>query len=539
MPTNRLFLLLALMLPQLVFAQFANVLTFGGAAGNENGHQMLSDQAGGFYIGGTFDAAFAPAGDPLPRYGEEDLFLGHVAADGSWQWIKSGGSFLNDELRILRPLPGGDLLMAGTFWLEFTYGELQLNSTGNILGIFVIRLAPNGVPRWARVINGADQKQIGDVKIAASGEIYLTGYFSESLEFDSLQLQATGRNDAFLLKLNPAGELLDWQQLGYKGRTRGQTLALHPDGGYYWGGIYDDTLRIDTLELYANTFDRDVFVVRYDAAGQALWARRAGGVFEEELVAMATDPAGNLFATGFLIGVMSFSETVSIQSRNGNPDLFLFSYNDAGQIQWARSIGGNLIDQPTSLLLLDDQLIIGGAYQQQMAWDSFVTPLNSGGNGFLAGFSAQDGSGRWLLPVTSASFAFVEALDLDAEGRLFALGSFRDSAQWGSLSRQSTGAYDLFLAGIAPEVTPVQYLQQTLSVRIYPNPSRDAIRLEGLNSGELTGIRLYNSQHKLVRSLTSRDASTSVSLENLPAGQYWLTIQQGSRSATIPVMRIP
>ena len=74
-------------------------------------------------------------------------------------------------------------------------------------------------------------------------------------------------------------------------------------------------------------------------------------------------------ATGFLIGVMTLSEAISVQSRNGIPDIFLFRYNDAGEPLWARSIGGELIDLPTDLLLRGDELLIGGTYQQRVAWD--------------------------------------------------------------------------------------------------------------------------------------------------------------------------
>lgn len=524
-------------MPTLSPAQFTDPLTFGGA-GNENGRHIISDSQGGFFVAGTFDAPFAPIDDPLPVYGEEDFFLGRVDGQGNWQWIKSGGSFLNDEIRVLRLMPDGGLLMAGTFWLELTYEGLTLTTSDNIKGIFIIRLDEQGNWQWGKVINGADLKEINDVKIASEGEIYVTGHFSEALQFDTLQMEASGENDAFLLQLTPDGVLESRQQIGYSGTTRGQTIALHPAGGFYWGGVFDDTLRVDTTELYANTFDRDVFVSRYDAAGNPLWIRRAGGVFEEELIAMTTDVEGNLLATGFLIGVMSLSETVSIQSRNGNPDIFLFSYDEMGSVQWARAIGGDLIDLPTDLCLLKDQVIISGTYQGQIAWDAFSTPQTNGVNGFAASFDQSDGAGKWLLPVTTESFAFVEALTLDTQQQLYLLGSFRDDAQLGGLTINSAGQYDFFLAGIAAEITPVLDPVLRPGIRVFPNPSREILYLDGLQEGASANIRLYNSAGKLVYQGISRNVETTVNLGGLRSGTYWLIVQQGNHLEKLPVVII-
>lgn len=515
-------------------AQFLEPVTFGGFNGNENGQHLLGGGENSFYVAGTFDAAFSPMGQPLTEYGQEDFFIGKINADDEWEWVKSGGSFLNDEIRVLRRMPGGDLIMAGSFWLHFTYEDLVLQASDNIKGIFVVRVDDRGNWRWGKVINGANLKEVNDVQIASDGEIFITGHFSEALQFDTLQLTASGENDAFLLRLSPSGALNGWQQLGYRGTTRGQTLALHPDGGYFWGGVYDDTLRLGNTELYANTFDRDVFISRFDATGQTQWIRRAGGVFEEELVAMATDDTGNLIATGFLIGVMTLSEDLSIQSRNGNPDIFLCKYSAAGEPQWARAFGGNLIDQPTTLLLRDQQVIIGGTYQGQIAWDGLSAPQTDGVSGFVAGFNQVDGSGSWLFPVFTQSFAFVEAVALNDQRELFALGSFRDQAQLGNLQIDSPGQYDFFLTGIDASVTATVVPASDLGIRLYPNPVRDILQIE--SPGLPLEIKIFDGFGRQISAHKVVGAKHRLPVNALTSGSYWVLIQQEAKVGILPLV---
>ncbi|PHN03026.1 T9SS type A sorting domain-containing protein [Flavilitoribacter nigricans] len=511
-------------------AQFAEPLTFGGAA-NENGYHLLSDGAGGFFVAGTTDGAFTPAGTPLPVYGQEDFFLGRLDAEGNWLWARSGGSFLNDEIRVMRSMPDGGLLLAGTFWLDFTYDEFELSTSDNIRGAFILRTDALGNEQWGKVINGANLREIEDVKIGPEGQIYLTGYFAETLQFDTLELEARGDNDAFLLKLSPDGELESWQQLGYKGTTRGQTLALHPDGGYYWGGVYDDTLRVDTAELYANTFDRDVFVGRFDGDGNALWAKRAGGVFEEELIAMETDEDGNVVATGFLIGVMTLSETLSVQSRNGNPDIFLFQYDETGAPLWARAIGGNLIDLPTDLNLQEDVLYLSGTYQGSIAWDDLSTPTTGGVNGFVAAFDPASGNSQWLAPVTTEEFVFVEALAVDSELGLFAIGSFTGTARLGSFTVTNPGDYDVFLTAVDPGLTSVFSPEAFPELKLFPNPARDRIYLEN-RENPIVRLQIYDAAGRKRWERHGQLLSQPLNVSTLEPGLYWLVIHLEEKFVT-------
>jgi hypothetical protein len=529
------FLFLLIVVPFWGQAQFAEVYSFG-EAGNDNGQYLLAGPDNSFFIGGTIDDDFSPLGTPLSLFGEQDIFFGQVDAGGDWLWAAGAGSFLIDELKAMELMPDGGLFLTGTFWLTFQYGTHTLTADDNIKGIFVMRLDAAGNWQWGKVINGADLKEISDAQVDEQGNIYLTGHFSESIQFDDLVLEANGRNDAFLLKLNDSGELQDWQQAGTQGTTRGQTIALHPDGGYYWGGIFNDTLLFDTTQLQANTFDPDLFLIRYSADGTPLWIRKAGGVFEVDLTDMQTDSEGNLLATGFFFGVVTLSENLSIQSRNGNPDIFLLKYNENGALLWARAVGGPSVDQSAVLIQWGEELIVGGRYQEAMAWDGLSVPATSGVSGFVASFAAADGTGNWLYAVETDEFAFVEDLVLTDEDQLFALGSFRGSAQLGQLQINSPAQYNAFLTEVTPGITPAGEPSDALAAHVYPNPVHSTLYLFRPEAKPGT-IYIYNARGQVQYQSSSYDLIQTIDFSGLAAGVYWLVVQQENRRKAFRVIK--
>ncbi|MBI3656974.1 MAG: SBBP repeat-containing protein [Acidobacteria bacterium] len=53
----------------------------------------------------------------------------------------------------------------------------------------------------------------------------------------------------------------------------------------------------------------DIFLAKYDAAGNVLWARRAGGSDDDLANGVAVDGSGNAYVTGFFDGTATFGTT--------------------------------------------------------------------------------------------------------------------------------------------------------------------------------------------------------------------------------------
>jgi hypothetical protein len=102
-----------------------------------------------------------------------------------------------------------------------------------------------------------------------------------------------------------------------------------------------------------------IFVARYDPAGNLLWVKAAGGnnvIYGNSGLGVANDTNGNAFVTGYFSGNGVFGAT--ILPNAGLDDVFCAKYDAAGNLLWARSAGG--IDLDLSYGVAADSL--GNAY---------------------------------------------------------------------------------------------------------------------------------------------------------------------------------
>ena len=122
----------------------------------------------------------------------------------------------------------------------------------------------------------------------SAGNIYLTGFFSDSVNFSpgsgngSATLTAGGFEDGFLVKLNSAGQYLWGKGLSETGSNAAQGTGVALDGGgrVFVAGYYSGTVKLDPTAAGASLTSAgsfDVFVTDYDTSGNFLTAQSAGG----------------------------------------------------------------------------------------------------------------------------------------------------------------------------------------------------------------------------------------------------------------------
>jgi hypothetical protein len=140
----------------------------------------------------------------------------------------------------------------------------------------------------------------------------------------STQLTQVGGQDVFLIKYGPSGDVLWSARAGSAGADTGNGVATDSTGNVYVTGYYTGTMN---LYNSANTFvsnlsqygGQDVFLVKYDLNGQVRWGTFMGSSGADSGNAVATEPSGNVFVTGYYNGVMSLLGTnTSVQYSTSN-----------------------------------------------------------------------------------------------------------------------------------------------------------------------------------------------------------------------------
>jgi hypothetical protein len=249
----------------------------------------------------------------------------------------------------------------------------------------------------------------------------------------------------------------------------GEDVAVDGAGSVYVTGSFEGTASFGGLTLTAADTDpnadwQDVFVVKYDVEGAALWARRAGtGVFNDFAEGIAVSPFGDVYVAGYFTGVATWdggdNPDVTLTTRN-DFDAFLARYDTDGNLAWVAQAGGNGQDTGRGVAVTNsgDVYFAGGFYET--ATFGTNTTLTSAGSddAFLAKYDA-NGSLLWAQRGggTDGDGAWNVATDLG--GNAFVVGTFRGVALFGALPLQSRGFSDLFAVKYNPGGT-VAWVQQ-------------------------------------------------------------------------------
>ena len=147
------------------------------------------------------------------------------------------------------------------------------------------------------------------------------------------------------MRLFAQGEWV-WANRSFKGgHNEGVSTSTDKDGNVFVGGIMVEEMITGHIDLnpgYNN--DRDIFVVKYDSMGNALWGKRFGGHHRDVINAISTDSDGGVFISGyFLSDTIRFDNIVLTNpSLNVLDNFFIAKLDLNGNVVWAKKAIGDI-----------------------------------------------------------------------------------------------------------------------------------------------------------------------------------------------------
>ncbi len=170
------------------------------------------------------------------------------------------------------------------------------------------------------------------------------------LKRDTLGFHTAGHSGT--LVIDPKVEWASYY--GGAGNERSMDIAWH-GGSLYITGLTDGVSNIVTSNAYQVTYgggSSDVFIAKFNEAGQRQWATFYGGSGDEgdisyytKLVHLACDNAGNVYVTGRTKSDSVIATTGSHQDTlGGGYDAFIIKMDAAGSRIWSSYYGGSLDD---------------------------------------------------------------------------------------------------------------------------------------------------------------------------------------------------
>jgi predicted transcriptional regulator len=275
-------------------------------------------------------------------------------SSGNYVWAKSFGGTSNESGSSVAVDSSGNVYTAGYFkstLVDFDPGSgtANLTPTGGT-DVFVSKLDSSGNYVWAKSFGGPMADSGRSVAVDSSGNVYTTGTFEGTGDFDpgsgTANLTSNGGTDVFVSKLDSSGNYVWAKSFGGTHLEYGFSVAVDSSGNVYTTGYFKSTLvDFDPGSGTANLthdgtgcagYAADVFVSKLDSSGNYGWAKSFGSddCNAESGYSVAADSSGNVYTTGTFRSTVDFdpgSGTTNLTS-NGGQDVFVLKLDSSGNL---------------------------------------------------------------------------------------------------------------------------------------------------------------------------------------------------------------
>jgi hypothetical protein len=369
-------------------------------------------------------------------------------------WAERAGGSVSEGLSSTAVDAAGNVYIAGSFSGSATFGQQTVTSAGGS-DVYVSKLDPTGAWLWTRQAGGASSDASNRVTVDGDGNVFVAGYFFQTATFGSTTLTASGSlADTFVAKLDAAGNWLWARKAGGSTWDQAAGIAVDSAGSAYVAGYIEEGSHAFGSFTITSAGNRDIYLAKIDAGGTWKWASRAGGGDYEEGFAVAVRSDGSaVYVTGYFRGTASFG-AISITSAGGN-DAFVAKANASGGWLWAKGGGsGNFgADYGYSVAQAGGSVFATGIFEGTASFGG--TSLTSAGSFdvWLAALDDAGGNWSWVRSGGGASDDRSTALGVDGSGRLWLAGKVSGSATFGGTTVVPGGGTDVLLATLDPNGT--------------------------------------------------------------------------------------
>lgn len=302
-----------------------------GGSSTEIAYAVLLDQSGNICITGIFVGIvdFDPGPSIVNLDGNGvfgECFILKLDTDGNFLWAKEIDGYFAEGSSITTDATG-NLIVCGTFGqtvdLDPSLGVFNITSTGSE-DAFIVKLDALGNFIWGRAFGSIGTETCKSVKLDPSGNIFLTGYFSFTADFDPgasmFNITAVGASDAYVVKLDAAG-IFVWAKV-FSGTAADNANGLDTDamGNVYITGLFQNTADFDPGPGVFNltAFSNDIYIAKLDAAGNFGWAIKYGGTTLDAGLSIFVSSSGNIYVTGYFEEVVDFDPGPGITALNSS-----------------------------------------------------------------------------------------------------------------------------------------------------------------------------------------------------------------------------
>ena len=357
----------------------------GTTTSTDGGYGIATDSSGDVVVAGYYSAALTvynqgasgTSNVTLPLPGVTGCFVAKYSSAGAVLWAARMVCSASSGGRGVATDSSGNVLVTGYYNTALTVHNKGAGGVGVVTlpivtgyEIFIAKYNSIGDVQWAARMVGAGFDIGTGIATDSSGNVLVTAYYGAALTVHNqgasgtgvvtLPFGAAGGSDVFIAKYSSAGAVLWAARMASTTVSADQGLGIASDssGNVFVTGIYTGVLTVYNQGASGTagttlpaTGGQDTFIAKYNSIGDVQWAARFGSTGSDVANAIATDPLGNAFVTGYYT---SSAMTVYNQGPSGtaattlptsvSQNAFIAKYNPDGFISIPTATTNVLVD---------------------------------------------------------------------------------------------------------------------------------------------------------------------------------------------------
>jgi hypothetical protein len=400
-------------------------------------------------------------------YYKWESFIVKFNSHGKREWLKiDSSSFSNQSIAV----DGNNNLIIT---------KIDTISATSFYSLKIKKLSPNGNPIWNKAFSFPNQNTEINIKFDSKNNIYLCGFFGDSLVIDNITYNNAMPNtyNSFLAKLNPSGNFDNVEifpgagVIDYNFDAQDNIYIL---GEYNMGGMQLRQYYIDSSCSYCDTKS---FIAKLNTVGTCSWVHATN---KYDFVNASVSKGGDMYIS--------------------------------------------LLNGLTDSLLLDSTTIT-------------LTDPSHKGTIYIMKFSS-DGKPQWVLSnsATNSASSYPYHIAYSESGLLWVSGMYSGSQIWFGNDTLPYTCCDapLFIAGMKENIAKISSVQlyNENSFSIFPNPTFGKFQIQSLE--KTSSLSIFNLYGEKIYSAVNFQIDTSlnfqIDISIYPAGIYFLEmISEGKR----------
>lgn len=438
--------------------------TIGGNL-NDLPKKIIQTSDNGFIIAGSSNSEIS--GYKTENcYGYIDFWIVKLDSNGTFEWEKTIGGSLYDELISIIETNEGDFILAGSSSSNISNDKSE-DSRGEI-DYWIVKINASGLIIWDKTYGGTGVDKISTIQKTSDNGFIVGGYSNSNISGDKTE-NSKGSFDYWVIKINDNGQMMWQKTIGGSNNDELKSIIQLIDGSYILAGLSFSNISGD--RTISNSNFQDAWLVKLSNFGTIIWQENYN---VEDFSKLISTSDGNFILSGS--NYLSSNALRTEQSYQFKS--LIFKINPNGDVIWNHSEqynGGDCI--ATDVIEASD-----GYY-----YTSNSTELTD--NAVISKLDF-DGNLIWFKNFSTQSNEYIYSLSNTTDQAIICLIK-SNANNFGDKTEDSFGLSDYWVVKLQPSNLN-NTIKEQFNFEVFPNPFLSKINI--INNNLINyNVLLYNS----------------------------------------------